>query len=93
MAITQIRIDLFRVCFLPTAFSKAIAINVDARIIKIKKKKKRDVARFRVASRWHAVKATRAVFFSDTQSWPAGMGYIVARFSSLSLSLSFPRDK
>lgn len=39
MAITQIRIDLFRVCFLPTAnaFSKAIAINVDARIIKIKK--------------------------------------------------------
>lgn len=40
MAITQIRIDLFRVCFLPTAFSKAIAINVDARIIKIKKKEK-----------------------------------------------------
>lgn len=45
------------------------------------------MARFRVASRWHAVKATRAVFFSDTQSWPAGMGYIVARFFSLSLSL------
>lgn len=45
------------------------------------------MARFRVTSRWHAVKATRAVFFSDTQSWPAGMGYIVARFFSLFLSL------